>query len=167
MKYNFSYAHGWRTAPETYKFFYNGKRLNLSLEDEREFGYKIICGKTKEVEDELKRRVRKQQKRGNVAGWCICSCVESSTVYYFTQDLMFSDRYNIKEKLGVYKEWKRYVISRNYTLQQSRIRQTSGYIMSNGEQIGKENEIANDEKVSSSHYGLVKIVYPKSELLVA
>lgn len=165
MKY--SYTYGWRTAPETYQFFCNGKRLNLSLDDKREFGYKIICGKAKEVEDELKRRVRKQQKRGNVAGWCICSCVEGSTAYYFTQDMMFFDRYNIREKLDVYKEWKHYVISQNYTLQQSRIRQTSGYIMSNGKQIGKKNEIANDEKVSSSHYGLVKIVYPKSKLLVA
>ena len=100
-------------------------------------------------------------------GWCICSCVEGSTAYYFTQDMMFFDRYNIREKLDVYKEWKHYVISQNYTLQQSRIRQTSGYIMSNGKQIGKKNEIANDEKVSSSHYGLVKIVYPKSKLLVA
>ena len=167
MKYNkIAYSYRWRTAPETYKFSYNGKRLNLASDDEREFGYKIICGKIKEVEDEIKRRIRRQQNQGSVVGWCICSRAENSTEYYYTQDIMFFDKYNIKEKLNAYKEWKHYVISKNYTLQQSKIKQTSGCIMSNGKQIGKKNEIVDGIKVSPLHYGLVKIVYPKSKLIV-
>lgn len=167
MKYDkITYSYGWRTAPETYEFSYNGKQLNLSFDDKREFGYKIICGKIKEVEDEIKRRIRKQYNRGNVAGWCICSCVENSTEYCYTQDIMFFNRYNIKEKLKAYKEWKHYVSSKKYVLQQSGIKQTSGYIMSNGKQIGKEYKIANGIKVDPLRYGLVKITYPKSKLLV-
>lgn len=162
-KENFTYSCGWKTAPETYRFYHNGRRLNLPPDIERKLGYQIICGDFKAVEDELKRQIRKQRKRGTVAGWCVGYCVKgSATQYYFSQQLMF-DRNNIKDALRNYKEWKRFVAANNLRLK-SQISMTTGCILSNGTKIGNAKEDEGD-LVDLSRPVLIKIVYPRKYLV--
>ena len=49
----FSYNYGWKTAPEQWNFFYNGKRINLDDNTRNNLACLCISGKIKEAEDEI------------------------------------------------------------------------------------------------------------------
>ena len=84
---------GYKYAPESVGFSLNGKRLNLPEEVRSRIAYLAVCGKNKEVEDELKRILRKDEKQ----------------LRYNPND--------IQDALRCYKEWKRYIKDKNCILE--------------------------------------------------
>lgn len=102
-KDTFSYSYGWRTAPESYKFYLNGKRINLPSATESDLGYKVICGKVKEAEDELKRMIRKERKREKLVTFGFME--KDSNIHYLYPCAIWlcCNQYNIVEKLKAYK----------------------------------------------------------------
>lgn len=50
----FSYNYGWRTAPEQWNFFYNGKRINLDSNTRNTLACMCLSGKVKEAEEILR-----------------------------------------------------------------------------------------------------------------
>ena len=58
---NFKWG-GYKYAPESVGFSLNGKHLNLPEEVRSRIAYLAVCGRNKEVLDELKRALRKEEK---------------------------------------------------------------------------------------------------------
>jgi len=113
-KYNFKWS-GYKYAPETIGFSLNGKHLNLPEETRSNLAYLAICGRNKEVIEELKRIVRAEEKKPIIKGKCICFFAENSDKYYYTQQLLYNSD-DIYDALRAYKEWKRYIKSKNCIL---------------------------------------------------
>ena len=116
---------GYKYAPESVEFFLNGNRINLPKTDRSRIGYLVICGKNKEVEDELKRILRREEKKSRVVGKCICFFKKDSDEFYYTQQLRYNPN-DIKDALRCYKEWKRYIMDKNCILE-------TGYELTEGE----------------------------------
>lgn len=100
---------GYKYAPESFNFTLNGKLLNIPAEIKGNLQYKAVCGKCKEVEDELKRYLRKEEKKP-------CDLVtfgfyakDNKRDFYFTKQLT-AHRSDLSEKLRIYKEWKHYIV---------------------------------------------------------
>ncbi len=105
---NFTYNYGWRTAPEQWSFYLNGKRIRLDHENRNKLACMCLLGKVKEAEDELKRLLRKEEKQQHdfvTFGFY----GKNSKEFYFTEQLQ-AHRTDQAEKLRIYKEWKRYII---------------------------------------------------------
>lgn len=111
----FSYRYGWRTAPESYEFFFNGKLLDLDSDISSDLGYLCICGKAKEAEDKLKQMLRKEEKQNLIKQYCIAFFAKDSNQFFFVRQLAF-DLDNIQEKLDSYKRMKRYIIEQGCVL---------------------------------------------------
>lgn len=88
-KYNFKWS-GYKYAPETIGFSLNGKHLNLPEETRSNLAYLAICGRNKEVIEELKRIVRAEEKKPIIKGKCICFFAENSDKYFYTQQLLYN-----------------------------------------------------------------------------
>lgn len=108
---HFSWS-GYKYAPESMRFFLNGKLIDLPEDVHHEIAYLAVCGKSKEVSDELKRWLRKKEKEPRIAGKSICFFGKDSDEYYYTRDLMYKP-YNIEDALYCYKRWKNYILSKN------------------------------------------------------
>ena len=100
---------GYKYAPESIGFSLNGKRLNLPEEVRSRIAYLAVCGKNKEVEDELKRFLRKEENKP-------CDLItfgfyakDDRRNFYFTKQLR-AYRTDLPEKLRIYKEWKHYIV---------------------------------------------------------
>ncbi len=145
---------GYKYAPETFKFFLNGKRLNLSEEDRSKISYLAACGRKKEVSDELKRVLRKEEKKPIIIGKCICFFKENSDEYYYTQQLMYNHN-NIQDALGSYKEWKRYIKSKNNVLENG-YELMEGQFTPFGKNKGKAKIITNN--IDLNRCGTVTII---------
>ena len=109
-KYSFG---GYKYAPESVKFTLNGKVLNLPEELRSTLAYKAVCGKTKEVVDELKRFVRQRRRESNIAGVAYGFYGTGSTEYYFTRDLIATETDSLAERARVYKAWKHFLKDRD------------------------------------------------------
>ena len=116
---------GYKYAPESVGFSLNGKRLNLPEEVRSRIAYLAICEKNKEAEDELKRILRKDEKKPRIVGKCICFFKKDSDEFYYTQQLRYNPS-DIQDALRCYKEWKRYIKDKNCILE-------TGYELSEGE----------------------------------
>ena len=101
----FSYNYRWRTAPEQWNFFYNGKRIDLDTDTRNNLACLCISGKIKEAEDMLKRMLRKEEKQDRVQKHCIAFFEVDSDRFYYTQDLAY-DKNDLHDALRCYKEWK-------------------------------------------------------------
>lgn len=104
-KYSFG---GYRYAPESIKFMLNGKLLHLPEELRSMLAYKAVCGRTKEVVDELKRFVRQRRRESDIAGFTYGFFADGRNDYYFTRELITTDC-RLSEKVRVYKAWKKYL----------------------------------------------------------
>lgn len=122
---NFSYNYGWRTATEQWRFFLNGKYIHLDMETQSSLACMCLAGKEKEAEDELKRILRKDEKKPRVVGKCICFFKKDSDEFYYTQQLRYNPN-DIQDALRCYKEWKRYIKDKDCILE-------TGYELSEGE----------------------------------
>ena len=116
---------GYKYAPESVGFSLNGKRLNLPEEVRSRIAYLAVCGKSKEVEDELKRILRKDEKKPRIVGKCICFFKKDSNELYYTQQLRYNPN-DIQDALRCYKEWKRYIKEKDCILE-------TGYELTEGE----------------------------------
>ena len=112
---NFRWS-GYKYAPESVRFSLNGKRLNLPEEVRSKAAYLACCGKNKEVIDELKRALRKEEKQPRIVGKCICFFKKDSNEFYYTQQLRYNPN-DIQDALRCYKEWKRYIESKDCILE--------------------------------------------------
>lgn len=113
---NFNYDYGWRTAPEQWSFYLNEKYIPLDHEKRNSLACMCLSGKTKEAEDELKRLLRAEEKKPRVVGKCICFFKKDSDEFYYTQQLRYNPN-DIHDALRCYKEWKRYIKSKDCILE--------------------------------------------------
>lgn len=100
--YGIQYGVRYRYAPETFWATYLGKPINTS-NAETMIAQDAACGRTKAVEDELKRIVRKSLKKQRKC--TIGFFVENSTQYYFSHGLAVVDD-NMQSKLWAMKTLK-------------------------------------------------------------
>lgn len=116
---------GYRYAPESFYFSLNGKAICLPHDTRTSLAYLIIAGKEKEAEDELKRILRKDEKKPQIVGNCIIFFKEDSNEFYYTKDLQYQTG-DLQEALRCYKEWKHYILDRNCMLE-------TGYTVEEGD----------------------------------
>lgn len=131
----FTYSYGWRTAPEQWNFYWNDKLIRLDNDTRSTIACFMLSGKEAEAEAILKRLLRKQEKEENYI--CISFYRANSTQYYFTQQLRCISNH-LQEKLYAYKEWKRYIKSKNCVLSTHTV--TSGYLMPDGKMTEEKTE---------------------------
>lgn len=107
--------HGYKYSPSSVQFFLNGKPLRLPEEIKNRCAYLAVCGKHKEVEDELKRFVRRE-RRTQITKKAIAFFEEGSdTKFYYTKELLYNPG-DLQEELMCYKKWKKYIQDRNCIL---------------------------------------------------
>lgn len=101
----------YRYAPEQSVFFVDGKLYApMYSQLAHDLGYLVITGKGKEAEDMIKRDIRKKAKENRR---CTIGFFEKGTKRYFYTSQLSADDNDLKDKLRVYKEWKRFVESKN------------------------------------------------------
>lgn len=122
----FSYTHGWKTAPESYKFYLNGELINLDYDTRSKLGYMCACGNFKEAEKELKRLLRKEEKRSGICGKCVAFYVLNEQKYVYSESFLYNP-YNRDEAMLMYKEWKHYIQACNNKIA-SPVRTTSAFV---------------------------------------
>ena len=100
-----------RYAPEQSVFFVNGKvYAPMYSQLSHDLGCLVIAGRVKEAEDMIKRDIRKKNKE---VRRCTIGFFEKGTKrYFFTSQLGAYDD-DLMDKLRVYKEWKRFIESKN------------------------------------------------------
>ena len=116
---------GYKYAPESFKFFLNGKKIYLSDDMTSTLGCLVIAGKKKEVTDKLKRLLRADEKKPQIVGNCIIFFKEDSNEFYYTKDLQYHTG-DLQEALRCYKKWKHYILDRNCMLE-------TGYTVEEGD----------------------------------
>lgn len=112
---NFRWS-GYKYAPESVGFSLNGKHINFSENIRSHLAYLAICGENEELLIELKRALRAEEKKPLIIGKCICFFKKNSDEYYYTQQLRYNPD-NLHDALRCYKEWKRYILSKNCILE--------------------------------------------------
>ena len=101
----------YKYAPEQSVFFVNGKvYAPMYSQLAHDLGYLVITGKAKEAEDMIKRDIRKKAKENRR---CTIGFFEKGTKRYFYTSQLSADDNDLQDKLRVYKEWKRFVESKN------------------------------------------------------
>lgn len=98
-------------APEQSIFWVNGKEFApMYSQLAHDLGYLVACGKAKEAEDRIKREYRKGLRERRK---CTIGFFEQGTNRFFYTSQLSAYDDDLQEKLRVYKEWKRYVESRD------------------------------------------------------
>ena len=152
----FTYSYGWKTAPEQWYFQWNNKPINLDYSTRTSIANLMIQGRKTEAMDILKRLLRKQEKETGYI--CIGFMGEKNNQFYFTQQLKCKSD-NLMDKLYAYKEWKRYILSKNCTV--SMYNQTQGYLKPDGSfEKYKEEEIL--EKIDINRPCTIRLHTPKA-----
>lgn len=150
----FSFTYGWKTAPESYKFYLNGKIINLDFNTCNRLGYMCCCGKVKEAENELKRFLRKEEKRSAICGKCIAFYELDGNKYFYSRDCVYKSG-NLAEALRMYKEWKRYIQERDNKIA-APVRITTGFITPYG--VMKGEDITEEYIVDLSRKRIITII---------
>ena len=148
----FSCSYGWRTAPEQWRFYWNGKPINLETSIQSNVACLMLAGKEIEAEAILKRLLRKQEKEPEYI--CIGFWDKAKKRYYFTQQLKCRSD-DFQAKLYAYKEWKGYIKERNCTL--STITITSGYLMSDGK-MSNETQVNRNEEIDIKNPVIIHLI---------
>ena len=139
----FSYNYGWKTAPEQWNFFYNGKRINLDDNTRNTLACMCISGKVKEAE-----------KQDRVQKHCIAFFEVNSDRFYYTQNLAYNKN-DLQDALRCYKEWKQYILSKGCELE-TEFKTISGYITPDGYSNG--NDITEHHLIDLTRCHTVKLV---------
>lgn len=100
-----------RYAPEQSVFFVDGKvYAPMYSQLAHDLGCLVIEGRVKDAEDMIKRDIRKKAKESRR---CTIGFFEKGTKrYFYTSQLMARDD-DLLDKLRIYKEWKRFIESKN------------------------------------------------------
>lgn len=152
----FSYSYGWKTAPEQWSFYWNGKLIQLDSDTRSQVALLMLSGKEADADAILKRLLRKQEKEDSDI--CIGFYAENSNQYYFTLQLKCSKN-DMQGKLYSYKEWKHYIQSKNCYLSTHEV--TSGYFIPNGKEP-KEKKEAQD-KIDLNRPVIIRLVKAKQD----
>lgn len=150
---NFKYSYGWKTAPEQWRFYWNGNPIQLDNETRSTVAQLMLAGKEDEAEAILKRLLRKQEKETSFI--CIGFLTKNGNRYYFTQDLKCR-RDNLEDKLNAYKKLKRYIEDNNGRLLTAH-KVTSGYLSPDGKMV-KENEMDSQEEIDLTRPIIVRLI---------
>ncbi len=150
----FSLTYGWKTAPESYKFYLNGKIINLDFNKRNQLGYMCVCGKLKDAEDELKRLLRKEEKSSALCGRCVAFYQLGGDRYVHQQDFLYNPN-NRSEALAMYKKWKHYIQERDNKLPEP-VRITKGYVTPYG--MTKGEDVTEEFTVDLSQKCIIKVV---------
>ena len=103
---------GYKYAPESVNFALNGKRIYMPEDIRSRIAYLAVCDENEKAIIELKRFLRKEEKKMHTLGRCICFYKEGSDKeFYYSEQLMYR-QYDIQDALHSYKEWKRYKTTR-------------------------------------------------------
>ncbi|MBR4607217.1 MAG: hypothetical protein IKO41_13465 [Lachnospiraceae bacterium] len=102
----------YKWAPETFRVSVDGKVLRL--EDPSRFGCLAISGKRKELEDEIKRIVRKAWRKPRLLTIAFRGASNPDRYFYTTQLTARADDFD--DRLRVFKEWKRYCLEKGCVL---------------------------------------------------
>lgn len=129
----------YKYASETFEAWVNGNKLELTYDEIHRLGYLAICRKTKEVNDEIKRIVRRNRKQRKKVGFGFFKV--NSNDYLFTRDLWAYDD-DLQDKLRIYKLWKDFCKTYNGKLNPHTI--TIGEITPYGSKK-KEEKVIYDE----------------------
>jgi hypothetical protein len=131
MRERISYSF-YKYAPETFVCSLNGKHIELTPREKDEIT--ITCFDPKQTEDKIKRVIRKRrtQRRRVTFGFYK---VNDNKQYMFTRELSAFDD-DLQGKLRIYKEWKRYCLSKDCDLSVATI--TSGTFDGKKMSEGKE-----------------------------
>lgn len=111
----FTYTYGWKTAPEQWNFYHNGKLIELDHDIRNNLACLCLAGKVTEAENELKRIIRKRQTENNKYATIGFYGAEHNKEYYFTKQLL-ARKNNLHDMLQVYKDWKNYLLNLNCQL---------------------------------------------------
>lgn len=132
-RYKFSM---YKYAPESFRASINGKQIQLTTQEASTIGQVLLAKGTEACIAELKRFVRKSrnQRRQVTIGFFKAN---GSREYMFTRDLMAYDD-DLQDKLRIYKEWKRYCLSKDCDLATHNI--TSGEFNPFGKNNAKTRE---------------------------
>lgn len=149
----FEYNYGWRTAPEQWSFFLNGKYLPLNSDTRNTLACMCLNGNVKGAEDKLKRYLRKIEKK-DTYWYSICFFKEGSKdEFYYTKELLYRQG-KLQDALHCYKTWKHYIQKKNCMLD-------VGYEVTEGEfkpfEDSKVEKRAVVKKVDLNHPGRVRL----------
>lgn len=150
----FSYTHGWKTAPESYKFYLNGELINLDYNTRNKLGYMCACGDIKKAEKELKRLLRKEEKRSGICGKCVAFYVLNEQKYIYSESFLYNP-YNRDEAMLMYKQWKQYIKENDNKISSS-VRITSGFVTPYG--VTKVEDKAEEYTIDLSRGCLITII---------
>ena len=137
---NFHWS-GYKYAPESVEFFLNGKHINFPEEVRRRLAYLAVCGENEKLLIELKRALRAEEKKSRIVGKCICFFKKDSNEFYYTQQLRYNPD-DLHDALRCYKEWKRYIQSKNCVLE-TEYEVTEGEFNPYGESKAKRKTVTN------------------------
>ena len=147
---NFTYDFGWKTAPEQWRFYYNEKYIPLDNNTRNSLACMCLSGKIKEAEDELKRLLRKEEKKPHdliTFGFY----GKNSKDFYYTKQLL-AHRTDLQEKLRIYKEWKHYIVDNcDGRLQPFTV--TTGYITPYGSEKAEEEDTS--VEIDTNRHGVI------------
>lgn len=138
--------------PESFCCLVNGKRFVAD-----NLGCLVICGKGKEVRDEIKRIVRRNRKQRRRVTFGFFG--KGNNRFYYTRDLGAYDD-DLQDKLRIYKLWKEYCLSRDCDLATTII--TEGTITPDGESKPKERESSDIVDLGRP----IKLRYPYEEVVI-
>lgn len=144
---------GPKWSPEQWDFYCNGKRINLNSDKRSLLAQLVIGGDEKEAYDRLKRIIRNEEKKDNVR-ITYAFFGKDSNEFYYTEELL-ARRYNMDEKLRVYKEWKRYIQERGVNLCTYTV--GSGYLTPNG--MTDETKEEHSIDIDLNRKAIIKIIY--------
>ena len=97
---------GYKYAPELIRFSLNGKPFHLQPEVQSHIGYLAVCGMDKEVSDELKRFLRKEEKAPRIWYKSIGFFIKDSDKFCYINCTY--KPHNLQDALYCYKETKHY-----------------------------------------------------------
>lgn len=135
----FTFHYGWRTAPEQWRFYWNGKPLQLENDVRSTVACLILSGKKKEAEDILKRLLRKQEKDTGYALTYGFYGEDTQEVFYAP---FLNCRHNasLSERLVIYKRWKEFIRYKGCFLEHYQV--VSGHMQDSGKMSeGKREQV--------------------------
>lgn len=147
---NFTYNFGYKAAPEQWRFYFNEKYIPLDNDTRNSLACMCLAGKIKEAEDELKRLLRKEEKKSHdliTFGFY----GKNSNDFYYTKQLLVH-RVDSQEKLRIYKEWKHYIVDTcEGCLQPFTV--TTGYITPYGSEKAEEEDTS--VEIDTNRHGVI------------
>ena len=116
-------------APELWNFYHNGKKIHLDSGTISTLAQYVICGNKKRAIDELKRLLRKEEKKPLKAGMMFYNECEDGRNAIWCRQLMYKDLKTGLVNLG---EWKKLLEKEK---ERPSLEKSEGYVI-----LGEDNK---------------------------